>query len=55
MKLIILSIKLKTKMRKTSQSMYQSNLKTPITASKVIDGSNLFKSSGTIPRTKLIM
>lgn len=35
-------------MRKTTQSMYQSNLKVPVTTSKVFDGSNLFKSSGNI-------
>lgn len=33
-------------MRKTSQSMYQSNLK--VTASKVFDGSNLYKSTTAI-------
>jgi len=41
-------------MRKTSQSMYQSTLKVPMTASKLIDGSSLFKSSGAIPRTNFI-
>lgn len=35
-------------MRKTTQSMYQSNIKAPITASKVFDGSNLYKSSTAI-------
>lgn len=35
-------------MRKTTQSMYQSNLKVPVTTSKVFDGSNLYKSSGNI-------
>jgi hypothetical protein len=35
-------------MRKTSQSMYQSNLKVPVTASKVFDGSNLYKSTTAI-------
>ena len=43
-------------MRKTTQSMYQSNLKVPVTASKVFDGSQLFKSSTAIPgnaRSKL--
>lgn len=38
-------------MRKTTQSMYQSNLKVPVTASKVFDGSNLYKSSAAIPST----
>lgn len=36
-------------MRKTTQSMYQSNLKVPVTASKVFDGSMLYKSSAAIP------
>lgn len=39
-------------MRKTTQSLYQSNLKVPVTTSKVFDGSNLgsnlFKSSTAI-------
>lgn len=38
-------------MRKTTQSMYQSNLKAPVTASKVFDGSQIFKSSSIIPGT----
>lgn len=41
-------------MRKTTQSMYQSNLKVPITASKVFDGSNLYKSSAAIPSKFLL-
>lgn len=36
-------------MRKTTQSMYQSNLKVPMSNSKVLDGSSLFKSSSAIP------
>lgn len=35
-------------MRKTTQSMYQSNLKVPNTASKIFDGSNLYKSTTAI-------
>lgn len=52
-KLVINKIRSKynLQMRKTSQSMYQSNLKVPITASKVFDGSNLFKSATAIPGT----
>lgn len=38
-------------MRKTTQSMYQSNMKVPVTASKVFDGSQIFKSSSVIPGT----
>lgn len=40
-------------MRKTTQSMYQSNMKVPVTASKVFDGSQVFKSSSVIPGTSL--
>lgn len=44
-----------TWMRKTSQSMYQSNLKVPITSSKVFDGSGLFKSAAVIPGILIFM
>ena len=42
-------------MRRTSQSMYQSTYKAPLATSKMIDGSNLFKSSGAIPGNSYLM
>lgn len=42
-------------MRKTSQSMFQSNLKAPIATSKVFNGSNLFKSAAVIPGTLIFI
>ena len=46
--LLLIILRNITWMRKTSQSMYQSNLKVPVTASKVFDGSNLYKSTTAI-------
>lgn len=38
-------------MRKTTQSLYQSNIKAPLASSKVFDGSQMFKSTSAIPGT----
>ena len=45
---LIINLQNITWMRKTTQSMYQSNIKAPVTASTVFDGSNLYKSSTAI-------
>jgi hypothetical protein len=46
---LIINLRNITRMRKTTQSMYQSNMKAPMSNSKVFDGSNMFKSSTAIP------
>jgi hypothetical protein len=46
---LIINLRNITRMRKTTQSMYQLNMKAPISNSKVFDGSNMFKSSTAIP------